>query len=211
MENIIWQENKEGTPQKKLSLKDIQLHCVGYRGYDDEWYPDNRYEQKFKLGKHHYRLLIIKLKEKKWTMSIYLCLTAVNSDNILVAKHNARTMKALKQLAVDEINAYQDSDKCDEDIEDWKKANGKPVFDKDFKYLGVTYTSPSAEADERFVREYGYYNDRKPEVGYGTYYMLDKFDEQEKVMICEIGYGCTTTKWSDDKELVGRLKKELEE
>lgn len=187
-----------------ITLNDITLHCVGYQGIDDEWYSDSRYRAYIKIENHHYQVQIWKKKKNSWRLLVHLCLTAANSRDIVVAEGAATTMKELKKMAVEEINKYHNTCKCETDIENWKKSHGKKVYDKDFNYIGISYTSPSRDKDNS---EYDYYNDNKPKIGYGTYYML----EEESVMVCEIGYGSSTTYWNKSEELRKKFMKTEQE
>lgn len=139
-----------------------------------------------------------KKKKNNWKLQVFLCLTAVNSDDIIVAEKSAKTMKELKQIAVDEINAYHNTYRCICDIENWKKHHGKKVFDKDFNYLGISYTSPDREKNNS---EFDYYNDKKPQIAYGIYYMLEK----NSVMICNISCASSITTWDESEELRDKL------
>lgn len=183
----------------QISIKDLKpMPCIGFRGYDDEWYPDSRYRKYLKLDNHHYTVYISKERANKWSLRIYLCLTAVNSEDVLVLKKVAKTMKELKKTAVDEINEYHNSYRCNYDIAQWKETHGKEVFDQDFNYLGISYTSPEREKNNS---GYDYYNNQKPKIGYGTYYML----LEESVMVCKIGCGFSVTKWDKSEELRSKL------
>lgn len=182
-----------------IKIKDLSpMHCVGYMGYDDEWHPDSRYRKHLKIDQHHYTVNIWREEKNKWKLSVYLGLTNYDARNILIIRQSAKTMKELKKLAVDEINSYHNTERCTKDIEDWKKSNGNMVFDKDFNYLGITYTSPAAEKRNT---EYDYYNDKKPKVGYGTYYMLC----ENSVAVCKIGYGWSEMGWDKSEELRNKL------
>ena len=182
-----------------IKIKDLSpMHCVGYMGYDDEWHPDSRYRKHLRIDQHHYTINIWKSEKNKWTLSVYLGLTNYDARDILIVRQSAKTAKELKKIAVDEINNYHNTERCTKDIEEWKKTHGKMVFDKDFTYLGITYTSPQAETRNT---EYDYYNDKKPKVGYGTYYMLC----EDSVEVCEIGYGLSVMKWDKSEELRNKL------
>lgn len=178
--------------------------CIGYWGYDDEWHPDSRYRQYLKIDNHHYQVHIWKRKKNNWGLRVNLCLTAINSDDIIVIEKSAKTMKELKQIAVDEINAYHNTYRCIYDIEQWKKSHGKKVFDKDFNYLGISYTSPDREKNNS---EFDYYNEKKPQIGYGTYYML----EEDSVMVCNIFYMGSSTTWDKSEELRDKLLERCKE
>ena len=174
------------------------MHCVGYMGYDDEWHSDSRYRKYLKLDNHHYQVQIWKRRKNDWGLQVNLCLTAWNSNDILIATRSAKTMKELKQLAVDEINKYHNTDRCVNDIGRWKETHGKKVFNGEFTYIGISYTSPDWE---RKNTEFDYYNEKKPKVGYGTYYML----QEHSVMVCNIGYGWSSTTWDNSEELRNKL------
>lgn len=182
-----------------LSLKDLTpMYCVGYWGYDDEWHPDSRYKKYLKIDKHHYHIHLFKRRKNNWGLRVYLCLTALNSDDVLVVEKSAKTMKELKQVAVDEINAYHNTYRCIFDIQRWKETHGKKVYDKDFNYLGISYTTPARDKDDS---EFDYYNDQKINVGCGIYYML----EENSVCVCDIGCWGHSMHWDKSEELRQKL------
>ena len=153
-----------------ITLKDLKFNCIGFRGIDDEWYSNSDYEAYLKIDNHHYHINLWKRNSHKWCLCIYLCLTAINSNDIRIFETSAKTMKELKETAVKAINSYHNTDRCNKDIEKWKETHGKKVFDENYNYLGISYTNP--ERDMRDT-EFDYYNDKKPNITYGTYYMLD--------------------------------------
>lgn len=181
-----------------ITVKDLKLSCIGFRGIDDEWYSNSDYQTFLKIDNHHYHVNIWERKPNNWGLSIYLCLTSINSNDILIIEKSAKTMKELKQIAVDEINKYHNTNRCICDIEEWKQAHGKKVFDEEYNYLGMSYTNPEREKNDK---EFCYYNDKKPNISYGTYYMLDG----ESVMVCKIGYGWSTIHYDKSEELRQKL------
>ena len=186
-----------------ITIKDLKFSCIGFRGFDDEWYSNSDYETRLKLDNHHYYVNIWKRKPNNWGLCIYLCLTYTDSRDILVIEESAKTMKALKQVAADTINQYHNTDKCVSDIETWKQIHGKKVFDEEYNYLGISYTNPQRELTNR---GFDYYNDNKPNIGYGTYYML----EENSVMVCKIGIGWSSIHHDKSEELRQKLLAKIE-
>lgn len=182
-----------------ITIKDlIPMECIGYTGYDDEWHSNNNYQKFIKIDKHHYHVNIYKYQKNEWRLLIYLCLTARNSDNIKIFTYSCKTMKELKSVAVEQINKYHCSDKCYKDIQEWKKTHGERVYDKDFNYLGLTYTSV---AREQKPNDFDYINDEKPYINCGIYYQKGI----KNVAIYDIGAWGHSCSWSDKEELMSNL------
>ncbi len=69
---------------------------------------------------------------------------------------------------------------------------------KGSKLCIISYTSPDREKNNS---EFDYYNDKKPQIAYGIYYMLEK----NSVMICNISCASSITTWGKSEELRGKL------
>lgn len=172
--------------KKELTVKDLPNY--GYGGYDycDEWQSNgNLYTQVSRGDKslHNFYADITKRKSMR-EVTIWLCLSASNSKDILIEK--GIPFKTLKEARLFIVNTINQGNRgglkysFDELIKNHLEAKSKPVFTKNndvLELIGTCYgdmgSEYSSSKNERWKEQYLYYHNDLPEYKHlKTYYSL---------------------------------------
>lgn len=137
-----------------ITLKHFKsMYGTGGIDIDGEWQWSGSHYQELTRGvhdvQHHYYISFSRNgyigRTKGWYVSIYVCLSACNSNDYRILYEKTKTLKAAKELAVKRINEFETNNEFQEKIiEEYLPKNAKPVFadnNGELVFIGTTYDS----------------------------------------------------------------------
>lgn len=166
------------------------MYGTGGIDIEGEWQWSGSYYQELSRGihdvQHHYYISFSRNgyigRTKGWYVSIYVCLSACNSKDYRILYEKTKTLKTAKELAVERINEFENSNEFQEKIiEEYLPKHSKPVFaDKNGEpvFIGTTYNSDFQDMQvvwEGREDRWLYYHDNIPNYkDYNRFYSVRK-------------------------------------